>query len=179
MPESEDRGVREKELDAVIIVLIVAISVILYFFLPYILYLDRHEFIAEGTFYINDSGESHGGFEYAGTFYANLTWTDSTWALLLSLKTGLGDPLPFHAIKIYSNYYSDGNMILNTEKGRIVLEYMAEDPIWGNMINGTFTAVYSPSGPASENIGSISAEIFGLPAHYYVQLSLVPSPLGV
>jgi len=179
MSESEDGRAHSRKLDSIIIGLIIAVSVVLGLCLHYSLpNLERHEFIAMGTFYINDCGESHGGFEYAGTFYANLTWTDSDWILSLSLRTGLGDPLPYHELRVFSNFYSDSDMILSTEKGQIVLEYMAVDQIWGGMLNGTFVAIYSPSGPASENIGSISAEMFGLPAHYYVQLSLVPFPLG-
>jgi len=174
MSRAEDCRSQTRTLATIIIVLIIAISV--FFFLSFYIFLpshERHEFLALGTFYINDSGESHGGFEYAGTFYANLTRTDSEWILLLSLKTGLGDPLQYHEIRVFSNFYSDGDIVLITEKGRMVLEYMAFDPIWGNMLNGTYVAIYSPSGPDSENIGMISADMFGLPAHYYVQLSLV------
>lgn len=169
-----------KRTDAGIIILVVVTSVMLYFAIFYIFpNLNRHEFVAFGTFYINDSGESHGGFEYAGTFYANLTLTDSDWALELSLKIGLGDPLPFHSIGIRSNYYLDGSMVLDTERGRIVLEYLHDDPIWGDMIDHSYVAIYSPSGPASENIGEVFADVFGLPSHYYVQLSLRPEPPGV
>ena len=166
--------------DVIIISIVLVISIMLFIVIIYVPPSQgRHELIAFGAFYINNSGESHGGFEYAGTFYANLTRIDGNWSLELSLKAGLGDPRPYRAIKVCSNFFSNGDMIQYTERGRIVLELMLDDPIWGNMLNECFVAIYSPYGPAAENIGEISAEIFGLPAHYYAQLSLRPVPLSV
>ncbi|MDH4123396.1 MAG: hypothetical protein OEV21_04885 [Thermoplasmata archaeon] len=129
---------------------------------------------AEGEFYINDAGTSHGGFEYAGSFNASVHEGSDGWKLSMSLRIGLGDPLSMHHIRIYSLEFNSTEMVMDTERGEMILRYVEEDFIWGDMFSQMYVAIYSPEGPPEESIGEISAQMFDLPVHYYVQLALTP-----
>lgn len=124
-----------------------------------------------GSFYTNDSGESHGGFEWAGSYTAHLTVEGEKGNLVLDFSKGLGDPLSRHQFSV-RDFVDLGNELNFRLQGySVVLVKRDEDPIW----SGEYTGYYigNHTSKESEKVGKLSVEIFsGLRPHYYVELRL-------
>ncbi len=128
---------------------------------------------ANGTFYINDCGRPKGGFEYAGTYYANLSLEEGTGTLEIALKIGLGDPLDRHLWNVTLLEYSNGTMRLYMDGHRLEMRWVDNDTIWNGQYDGNYTALWGPWMEEYEPVGHIRTDWFpGTVSHYYVELRL-------
>ncbi len=126
-----------------------------------------------GTFYANDCGVSHGGFEWAGGYTASLVVSGSKGDLTLAFETGLGDPLTSHQFSISDFAEAAGNMSFKIEGKAANLVFVENDTIWNGNYNDHFIA--NKSDEPSERIGSLPIESFyGFKSHYYIELRLKP-----
>ena len=122
-----------------------------------------------GRMQINDSGERHGGFEYAGVYAATLTFYMENWGeLSVTLTAGLGDPVTRHTLTIKSWTHDGDRFILRAETWTMIL---LRNPGGSNSGEDYYRAVWSPAEP-EENVGDIQSSWFGLPASYFVELTL-------
>ena len=126
--------------------------------------------VTYGSFYINDCGQPHGGFEYCGTYYANMTLNQSNGFLNIELKIGLGDPLQQHIYNVELIEYTYDTMRLSVENQNVTLIRIENDTIW-NKWHNYFIASHTDDVPERRGIGIITPDIFpDLPSHYYVEL---------
>lgn len=136
---------------------------------------ETHEFL--GSFYANDCGESHGGFEWAGGYTASLNVTGTKGRLILTFDIGLGDPLEVHNFNI-SDFRDLGTSLSFRLEGKTArLVWVEKDAIW----DGTYDAhfVGNKSDRMSEQVGHLPIEVFnGFRSHYYVELRLQAAPAG-
>ncbi|MEM0344015.1 MAG: hypothetical protein QXU73_07210 [Thermoplasmata archaeon] len=150
-----------------------------------------HEFMFEhGSLHVNDAGRSHGGFEYAAEYavsFHGYRWLDRSPSgglvpvyftgdnvvLGLTLDVGLGDVLQIHELSLTVSYDNLRRaLILESREARIVAELVEVDKVWNGAWDGYYIASWGADAPPEEMRGEISPEIFGLPAHYYVELRL-------
>jgi hypothetical protein len=130
-----------------------------------------------GSMFISDAGESHGGFEFTAGYTIiipdNSFETDDTVHLAFELDTGLGDPLEPHDLYLELSYsYADDEITLQNEGVVIRLVKVENDIIWDHQFDGYYIASWGGSAPKKEIRGEISPSVFGLPAHYYIELRL-------
>jgi len=122
-----------------------------------------------GRMQINDSGERRGGFEYAGVYSAALAFYMDDWGeLSVTLTMGLGDPVTRHTLTIKSWTHDGDRFILHAETWTMIL---LRNPEGTNSGEDYYRAVWSPAEP-EENVGDIQSSWFGLPASYFVELTL-------
>lgn len=139
------------------VALILAVSLTIYIFL----FLSGPEVILEGELYANDSGLPRGGFVWTGLYDLKIMKN----RLILSLKSGLGDPLVVHSYrcdvleitpKNISLRLYDANESMSIE---ILLEYYEKDPVWN--LSNVYIAYY------------VNPIIFsGFKEHYYVEIRI-------
>ncbi len=127
-----------------------------------------------GYFRANDSGESHGGFEWGGEYTASLVIAGNKGDLILTFSIGLGDPLTRHQFSVSEFSEVAGNLSFKIEGRAAVLVLVEHDNIWNGEYDGYFTA--NKSSNDSEQIGSLPIEPFsGFRSHYYIDLRLKSS----
>lgn len=132
----------------------------------------RKEFF--GEFYANDCGESHGGFEWAGSYTASLVINGSKGTLDITFSIGLGDYLKKHKYSVSDFAEAAGSMSFKIEGRKTTLVFTESDQIWGGQYNNYF--IGNNSNNLSERIGWIPVKAFeGLRSHYYVELRLKSS----
>ena len=117
--------------------------------------------ILEGDLYVNDSGLPKGGFEWVGLYTLRI----EKGRLILSLKSGLGDPLDSHRYKCEILSITSENISLRLYSAdehisiEILLKYYEKDPVWN--LNNTCIAYY------------VNPIIFsGFKEHYYVEIRI-------
>jgi len=126
-----------------------------------------------GSFYANDCGVSHGGFEWAGGYKASLVISGSKGDLILTFEIGLGDPLTVHQFSISDFAEAAGSMTFRIEGKAATLVFIETDTIWNGDYNNHFIA--NKSDEPSERIGALPIEPFyGFKSHYYIELRLKP-----
>jgi len=126
-----------------------------------------------GFFLANDSGVSHGGFEWAGEYTATLQVSGDDGHLALTLSAGLGDPLTKHQFNVSEFAEAAGNLSFKIEGRQALFVADEDDTIWNGRFNGYYSA--NNSDDLSEQMGALSIEIFsGFRPHYYVELRLKP-----
>jgi len=123
---------------------------------------------SRGTMLVNDSGQSRGGFGYAGTYDVALNsyWRGSK-SLTVSLRDGQGDPVQIHSFNIVSWDSGFDNLTIISDQWTMVLlrKPNASESTW------YYVAEWSPSG-TGEGFGQIRPSWFGLPDTYYLKLAL-------
>ena len=123
------------------------------------------------------SGESHGGFEWAGGYSASLEIRGTRGKLLISFEIGLGDYLQKHTYSVSSFVEAGGQMNFKIKDRQVNLVLVDKDTIW----NGDYDNHYvgNNSSRADEKIGNLPIEIFpGFRPHYYVEIRFMPSAGG-
>ena len=126
-----------------------------------------------GIFYANDSGVSHGGFEWAGEYAARLQVSGENGSLELQFSVGLGDPLNRHRFSVFNFFETSGYMTLMLEGQPAVLYLIEEDLIWGGRFDGYLSG--NNSDDVGERIGDLPVDVFkGFKSHYYIELRLKP-----
>ena len=133
---------------------------------------------AKGSLYVNDCGEPRCGFEYAASYYANLTVSYGRGLLVFELESGLGDTLEKHEYVAVLINYTQQEMRLLVDGRDVILERVENDTVW-NKWHNYYIASYGMYMPERDRIGMIKPEIFpGLVDHYYVELRLPEIDLG-
>ena len=127
---------------------------------------------ALGSFYINDCGQPHGGFEYAGSYYANLSLVDSSGELVLDFIAGLGDPILKHEYSVDLIDYTYDRLRLIVENEYVVLERVENDTEWDTWHN-YFIASHTYGIAERGGFGVVTPDLFpGIVPSYYVELRL-------
>lgn len=129
----------------------------------------RKEFF--GSFYANDSGISHGGFEWGGEYDATLLINGTKGDLILEFSIGIGDYLTKHEFTVSDFSEAGGSLSFKINGKPILLVFVENDRIWNGQYNNHY--IGNNSDDASERLGLLPVEVFtGLKAHYYVELRL-------
>ncbi len=127
---------------------------------------------ARGSLYVNDCGEPRCGFEYAASYYANLTLSNGRGMLIFELEIGLGDTLEKHEYVAVLRDYTQQKMVLLIDDNEVILERVKNDTVW-NKWHNYYIASYGTNMPENDRIGKIKPEIFpGLMNHYYIEIRL-------
>ena len=128
---------------------------------------------AYGIFYINDSGELKGGWEYTQAYYANLTINNGIGKLKINvIPDAMGNKLTKHNFSVVLKNYTDDKMILLIGGKKVILEWIEHDDVW-NKWHNHYIASYGKYMDDDETIGKIRPNVFpGVGNHYYVELRL-------
>jgi hypothetical protein len=111
-----------------------------------------------GIFYANDSGVSHGGFEWAGEYTARLETSGEKGSLELQFLVGLGDALTRHRFSVSNFAEAAGSMTFTLEGEPAVLRLVDQDLIWSGRFDGYLSG--NNSDDAGEQIGELPVNIF-------------------
>jgi hypothetical protein len=126
-----------------------------------------------GEFLANDSGVSHGGFEWGSQYSASLVIRGTRGDLILTHEIGLGDYLRKHEFSISEFTEVAGNISFKIEGRAASLVLIEEDTIWNRQYNGYFTG--NKTSDLSERIGYLPIEPFvGFNSRFYIDLRLLP-----
>ena len=128
----------------------------------------------EGTFFISDAGESHGGFEFTAEYKAEFDVINGIGTLTLTQIIGLGDPLEKHVYSITDLKIDKNNKItMNIDDNPVKLIFVQSDEIWNHQFDNHYIASWGGFAPENEIKGVISPLIFpGLPDFWYVELRI-------
>ncbi len=130
-----------------------------------------HEY--SGEFLANDSGVSHGGFEWGSEYTASLVIRGTRGDLILIHKIGLGDYLKKHEFSVTDFAEVAGNISFKIDGRAASLFAVEEDLIWNRKYDGYFTG-NKTSDPA-EKVGHLPIDAFaGFNSSFYVDLRLLP-----
>jgi len=136
---------------------------------------EKKEFI--GEFLANDSGVSHGGFEWAGSYSASLVVRGTKGDLILDFEIGLGDYLQKHKFSVSDFAETGGTISFKIEGRPATLVLVEEDNIWNRQYDDYLSA--NNSDDPAEQIGYLPIEPFdGYNSRYYVDLRLSPLVSG-
>jgi len=151
------------------LLLIVSVAVVTLLFVSISLWMLRPipDAGSSGTMFANDSGQSHGGFEWAGEYDVSLeSYFHGPRTLTVSLRIGLGDQVQIHSVDLQSWEGGYDDLTLVSDHWTMVLERNAN----GSGSND-YVAEWSPSG-IGEGIGQVRPSWFGLPDTYYLRIEL-------
>ena len=128
----------------------------------------------EGTFFVSDAGESHGGFEFTAEYKTEFDVTNGIGTLTITQITGLGDPLEKHVYSITDLQIKKFNKItMNIDEYPVELIFVKNDIIWNHQFDNNYIASWGGFAPENEIKGMISPLIFpGLPDFWYVELRI-------
>lgn len=128
----------------------------------------------EGTFFVSDAGQSHGGFEFTAEYTAEFDVTNGIGTLTLTQIIGLGDPLEKHVYSITDLHIDKNNKItMNIDDNPVELIFVENDEIWNHQFDNHYIASWGGFAPENEIKGVISPLIFpGLPDFWYVELRI-------
>ena len=128
----------------------------------------------DGTFFVSDAGESHGGFEFTAEYDAEFDVTNGMGSLTLTRNIGLGDPLEKHVYSITDLQIDKNNKItMNIDDNPVELIFVESDEIWNHQFDNHYIASWGGFAPENEIKGVISPTIFpGLPDFWYVELRI-------
>ena len=128
----------------------------------------------EGTFFISDAGESHGGFEFTADYKAEFDVTNGIGTLTITQIIGLGDPLEKHIYSITDLKIDKNKKItMNIDDNPVELIFVESDEIWNHQFDNHYIASWGGFAPENEIKGVISPLIFpGLPDFWYVELRI-------
>lgn len=136
---------------------------------------EKKEF--SGEFLANDSGVSHGGFEWAGSYSASLVVRGTKGDLILDFEIGLGDYLQKHKFSVSEFAEAGGTISFKIEGRPATLVLVEEDNIWNRQYDDYLSA--NNTDDTSEQVGYLPIEPFeGYSSHYYVDLRLSPLVSG-
>lgn len=128
----------------------------------------------EGTFFVSDAGESHGGFEFTAEYKTEYDVTNGKGTLTITQITGLGDPLEKHVYSITDLKINELDRItMNIDDNPVELVFVESDEIWNHQFDNNYIASWGGFAPENEIKGMISPTIFpGLPDFWYVELRI-------
>lgn len=128
----------------------------------------------EGTFFVSDAGESHGGFEFTAEYKTEYDVTNGKGTLTITQITGLGDPLEKHVYSITDLKIKELDRItMNIDDNPVELVFVESDEIWNHQFDNNYIASWGGFAPENEIKGVISPTIFpGLPDFWYIELRI-------
>jgi hypothetical protein len=128
----------------------------------------------EGTFFVSDAGQSHGGFEFTAEYNAEFDVTNGIGTLTLTQIIGLGDPLEKHVYSITDLQIDKNKKItMKIDDNPVELVFVESDEIWNHQYDNHYIASWGGFAPENEIKGIISPTIFpGLPDFWYVELRI-------
>jgi hypothetical protein len=128
----------------------------------------------EGTFFVSDAGESHGGFEFTAEYKTEYDVTNGKGTLTITQITGLGDPLEKHVYSITDLKINELDRItMNIDDNPVELVFVESDEIWNHQFDNNYIASWGGFAPENEIKGVISPTIFpGLPDFWYIELRI-------
>ncbi len=127
----------------------------------------------EGSLFVSDAGQSHGGFEYTASYNASVHVSNGHGLMNLTLFIGLGDTLTKHEFGITDFQMTSGGVSMKIDGQEVQMPWTANDTVWNHSFDDHYIASWGSDAPASELRGTISPLIFpGLPGTYYVELRL-------
>jgi len=127
----------------------------------------------QGIFYINDSGEPKGGWEYTQPYYANLTINNGIGKLNIEIVPGgMGNRLTKHNFLVILKNYSEDEMVLLIDGKEVILEWVEHDDLW-NKWHNHYIASFGIYMDENDALGKIKPDFFpGVRETYYVELRL-------
>jgi hypothetical protein len=129
--------------------------------------------VFNGSFFVSDAGQSHGGFEYVAVWNATLTVNGPFGELSLIFAEGLGDVLTKHEYLVSEFVYNQSTLSMKVDGKPLTLVWTPVDAIWNHEFDNYYIASWGGDAPAEEIRGTISPTIFpGLVEFYYVELRL-------
>lgn len=130
-----------------------------------------HEYT--GELLANDSGVSHGGFEWGSQYSASLVIRGTRGDLILTHDIGLGDYLRKHEFSVSEFAEVAGNISFKIDGRAASLVLIEEDTIWNRQYDGYFTG--NKTSDLSERVGYLPIEPFvGFNSRFYIDLRLLP-----
>ena len=128
----------------------------------------------EGTFFVSDAGESHGGFQFTAEYKTEYDVTNGKGTLTITQIIGLGDPLEKHVYSITDLKINELDRItMNIDDNPVELVFVESDEIWNHQFDNHYIASWGGFAPENEIKGVISPTIFpGLPDFWYVELRI-------
>jgi hypothetical protein len=128
----------------------------------------------EGTFFVSDAGQAHGGFEFTSEYKTEFNVEDGRGTLTITQIIGLGDPLEKHVYSITDLKIKKNNKIaMNIDNYPVELMFVKNDEIWNDQFDNNYIASWGGFAPENEIKGMISPIIFpGLPDFWYVELRI-------
>jgi hypothetical protein len=139
--------------------------------------LFQPQVVYTGSFHANDSGESHGGFEWAAGYSVALEIRGTRGQLIISFEIGLGDYLKKYTYSVSHFVEANGHLNFRINGRDVRLVHVEKDTIWNGKFNNHY--IGNNSTKAEEKKGYLPAEIFsGFKPHYYVELRIQPSVEG-
>ena len=132
----------------------------------------------EGTFFVSDAGESHGGFEFTAEYLTEFDVKNGRGTLSITQISGLGDPLEKHVYSITDLKINELDRItMNIDDDPVELVFVESDEIWNHQFDNNYIASWGGFAPENEIKGMISPTIFpGLPDFWYVEFRIPASP---
>lgn len=127
-----------------------------------------------GSLFVSDAGQSHGGFEYTASWNATMRVVGTSGVLNLTLNTGLGDALNQHSFKVTDFKVSlPDNISFKLGEFPVNMINVTHDEIWNGTFDNYYAASWGGYAPYSEIIGNINPAAFpGLVSFWYVELRL-------
>ena len=133
--------------------------------------INGENIIYSGTFYANDCGISHGGFEWVGEYNAELDIFENEGTLNLEFAGGLGDFLERHNFLVTDFTETINSIQFYINEMPVILILTEHDSVWNGLYNNHYIANHSLD--SNEQIGTLPIEIFqGFVEFFYVELRL-------
>lgn len=127
----------------------------------------------QGTFFISDSGRSHGGFELNAEYRTTFNVKNGRGILTFTLDIGLDDPLRRHTFRITDFTIKPHNILMRINNHPVELVLVKDDEIWNHQFDNNYIAAWGSDAPKNEIKGLISPDIFpGLVDFWYVELRI-------
>ncbi|MDG6997043.1 MAG: hypothetical protein JRN52_14070 [Nitrososphaerota archaeon] len=127
----------------------------------------------QGSLFVSDAGQSHGGFEYTASWNVSLITSGTSGILLLLFNTGLGDAIAQPEFQVTDFHKTTNSMELQIDGSTVKLIWTASDLIWNYTYDEYYIASWGGFAPPSEIRGIISPKVFpGLASFWYVELRL-------
>jgi hypothetical protein len=127
----------------------------------------------EGTFFVSDAGQSHGGFEFTAEYKTEFNVQKGKGTLTFSLLIGLDDPLTKHTYRVTDLQIRPHRITMSIDGNPVEFILVKNDKIWNHQFDNNYIASWGSDAPKREIKGSISPTIFpGLVDFWYVELRI-------
>ena len=174
MKVAENLTVKKNELRAIYFVLIVIVLFSGAFIFMQVVAPFSPTRVYNGSLFVSDAGQSHGGFEYTASWNATMRVVGTGGVLNLTLNMGLGDALNQHIFKVADfKVSSPDNISFKLGEFPVNMINVTHDEIWNGTYDNYYAACWGGYASSSEIIGNISPAAFpGLASYWYVELRM-------
>lgn len=127
----------------------------------------------QGSLFVSDAGQSHGGFEYTASYNVTLQVKDGSGVMRVNLTVGLGDTLTKHEYTISNFQVTKDKVTMKVDGQTVELPWTSNDAVWNHIYDNSYIASWGSDAPPQEMRGTIEPQVFpGVPDTYYVELRL-------